>query len=75
MGLKNDIFWSEIESEFREPGSTPPPRILRSTPRRFVWLQLLILQPVITCFSAAKAGESVSRRRFERGTFFTSFSF
>ena len=32
MGLKNDIFWSEIESEFGEPGSTPPPRILKSTP-------------------------------------------
>ena len=28
-----------------------------------------------TCFSAASAGESVSRRRFESGTFFTSFSF
>ena len=32
MGLKNDIFWSEIESGFEEPGSTPPPRILKSTP-------------------------------------------
>ena len=28
-----------------------------------------------TCFSASKAGESVSRRRFESGTFFTIFSF
>ena len=75
MGLKNDIFWSEIETEFGEPGGTPPVRILRSTLGGFMWLQLSILQPVITCFSAAKAGESVSRRRFERGTFLTSFSF
>ena len=32
MGVKNDIFWSEIESGFKEPGSTPPPGIPRSTP-------------------------------------------
>ena len=24
------MFWSEIGSEFKEPGGTPPPRILRS---------------------------------------------
>ena len=32
MGVKNDIFWSEIGSGYREPGGTPPPRIPRSTP-------------------------------------------
>ena len=31
-GVKNDIFWSEIGSGFGEPGGSPPPRILRSTP-------------------------------------------
>ena len=25
MGVKNDIFWSEIGSGFGEPGGTPPP--------------------------------------------------
>ena len=33
MDVENDIFWSEIGSGFGEPGGTPPPRILRSTPR------------------------------------------
>ena len=32
MGVKNDIFWSEIGSGFGEPGSTLPPRIPKSTP-------------------------------------------
>ena len=32
MGVENDIFWSEVGSGFGEPGSTPPPRIPRSTP-------------------------------------------
>ena len=32
-GVENDIFWSEIGPGFGEPGGTPPPRILRSTPR------------------------------------------
>ena len=32
-GVKNEVFWSEIESGFGEPGGTPPPRIPRSTPR------------------------------------------
>ena len=32
MGVKNDIFWSEIGSGFEEPGRTPPPGISRSTP-------------------------------------------
>ena len=31
-GVKNDVFWSEIESGFGEPVGTPPPRIPRSTP-------------------------------------------
>ena len=31
-GVENDIIWSEIESGFGEPGGTPSPRILRSTP-------------------------------------------
>ena len=31
MGVKNDIFWSEIGSGFGEPGGTPPPRIPRSS--------------------------------------------
>ena len=31
--VENDIFWSEIESGFREPGDTPPLRIPRSTSR------------------------------------------
>ena len=26
-GVNNDILWSEIGSEFRDPGGTPPPRI------------------------------------------------
>ena len=26
------MFWSEIGSGFREPGGTPPPKILISTP-------------------------------------------
>ena len=30
--MENDIFWSAIRSGFGEPGGTPPPRILRSTP-------------------------------------------
>ena len=29
-GVKNDIFWSEIGSGFREPGGIPQPRIPRS---------------------------------------------
>ena len=32
MGVENGIFWSEIGSGFGEPGSTPLPRIPRSTP-------------------------------------------
>ena len=32
MGVKNDIFWSEIGSGFWEPCGTPPPRIPRNTP-------------------------------------------
>jgi len=34
MGVEsgNDIFWSEIESGFEEPGGTTPPRIPRSNP-------------------------------------------
>jgi len=31
MGVENYTFWSEIESGFEELGSTPPPRIPRST--------------------------------------------
>ena len=31
--MENDIVWSEIGPGFGEPGGTPPPRILRSTPR------------------------------------------
>ena len=27
MGVKNDIFWSDIWSGLGEPGGTPPPRI------------------------------------------------
>ena len=34
-GLKNYIFWSDIGSGFEEPGSTPPSRIPRSTPRGY----------------------------------------
>ena len=34
-GVKNDIFWSEIESGFGEPGGTPLPRIPKSTPPGF----------------------------------------
>ena len=30
-GVNNDIFWSEIGSEFGKPGGTPLPRIPRST--------------------------------------------
>ena len=26
-GVNNDILWSEIGSEFGDPGGTPPPRI------------------------------------------------
>ena len=32
MGVENDMFWSEIGSGFGEPGGTPSPMILRSTP-------------------------------------------
>ena len=32
-GVENYIFWSEIRSGFREPGSTPPQRIPRSIPQ------------------------------------------
>ena len=32
-GMKNDIFWSKIGSAFKEPGSTPPPRIPETPPR------------------------------------------
>ena len=32
MGVKNEIFWSEIGSGFWEPCGTPPPRIPRNTP-------------------------------------------
>ena len=31
--MKNDIFSSEIASEFGEPGGTSPPRIPRRIPR------------------------------------------
>ena len=31
--MENYFFWSEIGSEFGEPGGTSPPRIPRSTPR------------------------------------------
>ena len=31
-GVENGIFWSEIGSGFGDPGSTPLPRIPRSTP-------------------------------------------
>ena len=31
-GVENKLFWSEIRSEFGEPGGTSPTRILRSTP-------------------------------------------
>ena len=30
-GMENYIIWSEIGSEFGEPGGIPPPRIPRST--------------------------------------------
>ena len=30
-GVKNDVFWFEIESGFEEPGGTPTPRIPKST--------------------------------------------
>ena len=33
MGVKNDIFLSEIGSGFGEPGGKPPPRIPSSTHR------------------------------------------
>ena len=32
MGVKNDIFWSEIGSGFWGPCGTPPQRIPRNTP-------------------------------------------
>ena len=32
-GVENDMVWSEIWPGFGEQGGTPPPRILRSTPR------------------------------------------
>ena len=32
MGVKNDMFSSQIGSGFGEPGGTPLPRIPRSTP-------------------------------------------
>jgi len=31
-GVRNGIFWSEIGSGFGDAGSTPPPKIPRSTP-------------------------------------------
>ena len=34
MGVNNDIFWSELGSEFVEPGGTPPQIIPRGTPSR-----------------------------------------
>ena len=34
------FFWSEIGSGFEEPGGTPKPRILRSTPPPRVQLQV-----------------------------------
>ena len=36
-GVKNDIFWSEIGSGFREPGGIPQPRIPRITKRVSRW--------------------------------------
>ena len=32
MDVKNEMFWSEIRSQFGELCGTPPPRISRSTP-------------------------------------------
>ena len=32
MGVKNDIFWSDIWLGLGEPGGTPPPRIPISIP-------------------------------------------
>ena len=46
MGLENYTFWSEIGSEFEELGSTPPPRIPRSTPL----LQTLPKKPNVCVF-------------------------
>ena len=34
-GVENNIFWSEIESGFGEPDSTPTPRIPRNTEADF----------------------------------------
>ena len=32
MDVKNEMFWSEIRSQFGELCGTPPPRISRSNP-------------------------------------------
>ena len=36
--VENNIFWSEIGSEFGEQGGTPPSIISRSTPQRFFFV-------------------------------------
>ena len=41
-GVNNDILWSEMESEFGDPGGTPPPRIPWSTPRGYFFTKLLL---------------------------------
>ena len=41
-GVNNDILWSEMESEFGDPGGTPPTRIPWSTPRGYFFTKLLL---------------------------------
>ena len=47
--MENDIFWSEVESGFGEPGSTPPKSIPRNTSLHLtlLFLRNLLFQPVI----------------------------
>ena len=47
-GVENDIFLSEIGSGFGEPGGTPSPRILRSTPPSRAFHLLLLNTLTVT---------------------------
>ena len=41
-GVNNDIFQSEIGSEFGDPGGKPPPRIPWSTPQGFFSIKIFV---------------------------------
>ena len=64
LGKENYIFWSEIGSGFGEPGSTPPPRIPKST------LQVFFKLTSVACEQGSPACSEVSSGGGTELTFF-----